>query len=107
MKTWKLQRYLAIISIPLLIWFVLSLTLLPNYEYKTLIFWLSDGYVYFYLNILLLAVSIHSFIGIDEVFLDYISNDRRLHIAQKGLFAVTLLILVVGIYSLHSIYSLT
>ena len=81
---WWAQRVSAVALVPLTLWFLFSLLLLPDLDYATVKVWLSLP-ISGFLTVLLLAVSTyHSYLGTTVVVEDYVH--------QPFLHATTLLL---------------
>jgi succinate dehydrogenase / fumarate reductase membrane anchor subunit len=71
---WWAQRVSAVALVPLTLWFLFSLLLLPDLEYATVKVWLSLP-ISGFLTVLLLAVSTyHSYLGTTVVVEDYVHS---------------------------------
>jgi succinate dehydrogenase / fumarate reductase membrane anchor subunit len=71
---WSAQRVSAVALIPLTLWFLFSLLLLPDLEYATVKVWLSLP-ISGFLTVLLLAVlTYHSYLGTTVVVEDYVHS---------------------------------
>jgi succinate dehydrogenase / fumarate reductase, membrane anchor subunit len=69
---WWMQRVTAIALLPLTLWFLISLLLLPDWHYGTVATWigtLSHGVL---LALLLLCLCWHSQLGVQVVIEDYV-----------------------------------
>jgi succinate dehydrogenase / fumarate reductase, membrane anchor subunit len=71
---WWAQRVSAVALVPLTLWFLFSLLLLPDLDYATVRVWLSLP-ISGFLTVLLLAVSTyHSYLGTTVVVEDYVHS---------------------------------
>jgi succinate dehydrogenase / fumarate reductase membrane anchor subunit len=71
---WWAQRVSAVALVPLTLWFLFSLLLLPDLDYATVKVWLSLP-ISGFLTVLLLAVSTyHSYLGTTVVVEDYVHS---------------------------------
>jgi succinate dehydrogenase / fumarate reductase membrane anchor subunit len=71
---WWAQRVSAVALVPLTLWFLFSLLLLPDLDYGTVRVWLSLP-ISGFLTVLLLAVSTyHSYLGTTVVVEDYVHS---------------------------------
>jgi succinate dehydrogenase / fumarate reductase membrane anchor subunit len=71
---WWAQRVSAVALVPLTLWFLFSLLLLPDLDYGTVKVWLSLP-ISGFLTVLLLAVSTyHSYLGTTVVVEDYVHS---------------------------------
>ena len=72
---WLDQRTSAAGNILLVIWFVLSLFLLPNFEYETLTAWLSQTTVAVPIMLMLICVFWHVKLGLQVLIEDYVHDE--------------------------------
>lgn len=104
---WWGQRVSALALIPLSLWFVFSLLLLPNLDYATARAWLHWP-VSGFLAILLVAVAAyHSYLGTTVVVEDYVHSEgykllgllllRFLHVLVGGAAIFAILLIAFGI----------
>ena len=71
---WWAQRVSAVALVPLTLWFLFSLLLLPDLDYATVKVWLALP-ISGFLTVLLLAVSTyHSYLGTTVVVEDYVHS---------------------------------
>jgi succinate dehydrogenase / fumarate reductase, membrane anchor subunit len=71
---WWAQRVSAVALVPLTLWFVFSLLMLPGFDYETVRIWLSVP-ISGFLTVLLVAVlTYHSYLGTEVIVEDYIST---------------------------------
>jgi len=71
---WWTQRLSAIALVPLLLWFVASLTVIATADYATAVEWVRSPYNSSLLILLLGALFYHAQLGMQVVFEDYIST---------------------------------
>jgi succinate dehydrogenase / fumarate reductase, membrane anchor subunit len=83
---WLEQRVTAIANFALMLWFIASMLMLPNYEYKTITMWIAAPLVAVPLALLVLSVISHMKIGLQVFIEDYV-HDEGLKFAS--LFALT------------------
>ena len=69
---WLLQRFTAIGNLALLIWFVVSLLLLPNFDYATVHEWISRPVPATAIALLVISTFWHARLGIQVVIEDYV-----------------------------------
>lgn len=69
---WWGQRVTALALVPLAVWFLISLLVLPRFDYLTLAQWVSHGWNAVLLIALVLAVAHHSYLGVRVVVEDYV-----------------------------------
>ena len=71
---WKVQRISAMINIPLIIWFVISIISLRDYSFNENINWLKQPINCILISLMLTSVFYHSSLGLQVVIEDYISD---------------------------------
>ena len=71
---WWAQRVSAVALIPLTLWFVFSLLMLPGLDYETVKTWLSLPTSGFLCVLLLVVLTYHSYLGTIEVIEDYVHS---------------------------------
>ena len=69
---WWAQRVTAIALIPLTLWFLFSLLLLPGLDYGTVKTWLALPISNFLAVLLIAVLTYHSYLGTTEVIEDYV-----------------------------------
>ena len=73
-KHWLYHRLSAILLLPLLIWFIFSLSLLSDINYENITKWMSETTNYILLFMLIVISVRHFQLGIQVILEDYISN---------------------------------
>jgi len=69
---WWLQRLTAVALVPLTIWFVVSLLLLPSLDYTTVTIWERHGATPLLLILLVAVATWHSQLGVRVIVEDYV-----------------------------------
>src|SRR6218665_3044136 len=69
---WLLQRFTAIGNLALLIWFVVSLLMLPNFDYATVHEWIARPVPATAIALLIISTFWHARLGIQVVIEDYV-----------------------------------
>jgi succinate dehydrogenase / fumarate reductase, membrane anchor subunit len=72
---WLKQRTTAIANFALMLWFIASLLLLPDYNYLTLHNWLASPLAAVPLMLLVISVFWHFRMGLQVVIEDYVHDD--------------------------------
>ena len=76
-KHWLYHRFTAILLLPLIIWFIYSLSRVPEITYSNMILWTSKTPNYIFLFVLILISARHFQLGIQVILEDYISNKKN------------------------------
>ena len=101
---WKFQRISAMINIPLIIWFIISIISLRDYSFNENINWLKQPINCILITLMLTSVFYHSSLGLQVVIEDYIHDikiRKFLILSSKiGLF----LLFAISIGSIVNIY---
>jgi succinate dehydrogenase / fumarate reductase, membrane anchor subunit len=74
-KHWIDQRITAAGNILLTIWFAISLILLPNFNYETLVAWISQISVAVPLILMLICIFSHVRLGLQVLIEDYVHDE--------------------------------
>lgn len=74
---WKLQRYSALLLIPLTLWFIASVISLNGADYTATAVWANSLATQLLLSLFILLSAIHASLGIEVVCEDYIANPKR------------------------------
>jgi succinate dehydrogenase / fumarate reductase membrane anchor subunit len=77
-RHWAAQRLTAIALVPLTIWFLVSLLLLPDLAYASVHAWVARPFPAALLCLLVVTLFWHSRLGVREVIEDYV-RPPRLH----------------------------
>jgi succinate dehydrogenase / fumarate reductase membrane anchor subunit len=99
-RHWIAQRFTAIALVPLTIWFLVSLLLLPDMAYATVHAWVARPLPAALLCLLVVFLFWHSRLGVEEVVADYM-RPPRLHAAT--LLLSTLLHVLAGAAALLAV----
>lgn len=75
---WLQQRMTAGANLVLFLWFMLSLALLPAYDYATLTAWIAQPFVAVPLILLVITTFYHFTLGVQVVIDDYQHNETRI-----------------------------
>ena len=73
---WWIQRVTAAALIPLTLWFTASLIALTGSDYDTFIAWLKAPFATILMVLLLIALFLHTSLGLRVVVEDYVHSDR-------------------------------
>ncbi len=97
------QRISAIILIPLVIWFCLSLARLPEANYETTITWIKSP-INTLLLLLLIIVSLrHAILGLQVIIEDYISDVSKRNNLIRFVKILSYALMAAGVFSIIKI----
>ena len=103
-KHWLYHRFTAILLLPLIIWILYSLSLVPEISHDNMILWISNT-TNFTLLFILIIISAHHFqLGIQVIFEDYISNKKIRDFYIKIVNIIYYIISFLGLVSITKIY---
>ena len=91
-RKWILQRVSAVIVVPLIVWFLISLISLSTGDYNSVINFFSKPLFLFLTIILLIAGFSHAKIGLSEIFEDYIQNEKIKNVANLLAFLLSIIV---------------
>lgn len=103
-KHWLYHRFTAILLLPLIIWFVYSLSRVPEITYSNMILWTSKTPNYIFLFVLILISARHFQLGIQVILEDYISNKKIRDFYLKLINTIYYLLSFLGVASITKIY---
>lgn len=97
---WWSQRVTAVALVPLTAWFLVSLCGVPLTDHAAVIIWIAAGWNPLWLALLLLAMCLHSRLGVQVVIEDYVhaSAAKLTLLLMNG--AAHALLLAAGAYAL-------
>jgi len=75
-RKWIFQRITALIVLPLIVWFLISLISLSTSDYSSTVKFFSEPLFLFLTIILLISGFLHAKIGLNEIFEDYIQDEK-------------------------------
>lgn len=90
---WRVQRVTALALIPLTIWFVAALALLPDYGFETVQAWASVRWHAIAMSLLVACIVWHSQLGVQVVIEDYVHGS----LTKPSLLLNTIAHVVLGI----------
>jgi len=91
-RKWIFQRISALIVVPLIIWFLISLISLSTGDYNSVINFFSKPLFSFLTIILLITGFFHAKIGLSEIFEDYIQDEKIKNVANLLAFLLSIII---------------
>lgn len=71
---WILARVTAVSNLFLMLWFIISLAVMPSRDYATITLWMSSPFVATALMLLLVSVFWHLRLGLQVIVEDYVHN---------------------------------
>ena len=86
-RKWIFLKVSGALLVPLMIWFILNLTMIYDEEYLKLIDFFTKPFSKFLFIIFIINAYFFSALSISEVFEDYIKNDKIKSVANKLLYA--------------------
>ncbi len=101
-KKWLFTKISSFTLIPLMIWFLLSVTSIYDKDYSEILAFFSEQNSRILFSIFIVISFFYSALTISEIFEDYLSNDKIKNVANKFLyfFAISIpLITILGIYN--------
>jgi succinate dehydrogenase / fumarate reductase, membrane anchor subunit len=102
-KKWIFLKISGTILIPLMLWFVLSLTTIYDQEYVDVVNFFTKSSSKFLFSIFIINAYFFSALSISEVFEDYIANDKIKNVANKLLYASAVVIPLITIILISSL----
>ena len=91
-RKWIFQRVSALIVVPLIIWFLISLISLSTGDYNSVINFFSKPLFLFLTIILLITGFFHAKIGLSEIFEDYIQDAKIKNVTNLFTFLLSIII---------------
>ena len=99
-RKWIFQRMSALIVVPLVIWFLLSLISLSTSDYNSVINFFNKPLYLGLTIILLISGFFHAKIGLDEIYEDYIQDKKIKYVASLLTFLLSIIIPLITIFLL-------
>ena len=91
-RKWILQRVSAVIVVPLIVWFLISLISLSTLDYNSVVDFFSKPLFLFLTIILLITGFFHAKIGLNEIYEDYIQDEKIKNVANILTFLLVIII---------------
>ena len=91
-RNWIFQRASALITAPLIVWFLLSLISLSTSDYNSVINFFSKPLFLFLTIILLITGFFHAKIGLNEIYEDYIQDEKIKNVANILTFLLSIIV---------------
>ena len=96
-RKWIFLKVSGALLVPLMIWFILNLTIIYDKEYLKLIDFFTKPFSKFLFSIFIIDAYFFSALSISEVFEDYITNDKIKNVANMLLYISAVVIPVITI----------
>ena len=96
-RKWIFLKVSGALLVPLMIWFILNLTMIYDKEYLKLIDFFTKPFSKFLFSIFIIDAYFFSALSISEVFEDYITNDKIKNVANMLLYISAVVIPVITI----------
>ncbi len=102
-RKWIFLKVSGALLVPLMIWFILNLTMIYDEEYLKLIDFFTKPFSKFLFSIFIINAYFFSALSISEVFEDYIKNDKIKSVANKLLYTSAVAIPLITIILISSL----
>ena len=102
-RKWIFLKVSGALLVPLMIWFILNLTMIYDEEYLKLIDFFTKPFSKFLFSIFIINAYFFSALSISEVFEDYIKNDKIKSVANKLLYVSAVAIPLITIILISSL----
>jgi len=96
-RKWIFLKVSGALLVPLMIWFILNLTMIYDEEYLKLIDFFTKPFSKFLFSIFIINAYFFSALSISEVFEDYITKDKIKNVANMLLYISAVVIPVITI----------
>ena len=96
-RKWIFQRVSALITAPLIVWFLLSLISLSTSDYNSVVIFFGKPLFLSLTIILLITGFFHAKIGLSEIFEDYIQDEKIKNAANLLTFLLSIIVPLVTI----------
>ena len=96
-RKWIFLKVSGALLVPLMIWFILNLTVIYDEEYLKLIDFFTKPFSKFLFSIFIINAYFFSALSISEVFEDYIKNDKIKNVANRLLYLSAVVIPLITI----------
>ena len=91
-RKWIFLKVSGALLVPLMIWFILNLTIIYDKEYLKLIDFFTKPFSKFLFSIFIINAYFFSALSISEVFEDYIKNNKIKNVANRLLYVSAVVI---------------
>ena len=91
-KKWIFLKASSIILIPLMLWFIINLVSIYAKDYIDIVSFFSTHPSKFLTSLLIIVAFFYSSLNISEIFEDYIHDENLKNIANKTMYALSVII---------------
>jgi|TARA_B110000881_G_scaffold151193_1_gene134198 succinate dehydrogenase / fumarate reductase membrane anchor subunit len=99
-KKWLCLKYSSAILIPLMIWFIINLSSIYDSNYDEVVKFFSKSLSKLLFSLFLIFAYLFSSLTINEIFEDYIHNEKIKNVANKVLYIFAIVIPLITIMSI-------
>ena len=106
-KKWIFLKASSIILIPLMLWFIINLVSIYEKDYIDIVSFFSTQPSKFLTSLLIIVAFFYSSLNISEIFEDYIHDENLKNIANKTMYALSVIIpflTIIVIFNLNISY---
>jgi succinate dehydrogenase / fumarate reductase, membrane anchor subunit len=96
-KKWIFLKISGATLVPLMLWFILNLIIIYDQEYTNVVNFFTNSLSKYLFSVFIINAYFFSALSISEVFEDYIANDKIKSVANKLLYASTVVIPLITI----------
>ena len=91
-KKWIFLKASSIVLVPLMTWFIINLALIYDKDYVDIVNFFSTQPSKFLTSLLMIVAFFYSSLSISEIFEDYIHDEKLKNIANKTMYALSVII---------------
>ena len=102
-KKWIFLKISGAILVPLMLWFIISLSSIYDQEYSNVVIFFTNTKSKFLFSIFIINAYFFSALSISEVFEDYIKDDKIKYVANRLLFISAIIIPLLTIIFLFNL----
>ena len=91
-KKWIFLKVSSVILIPLMVWFIINLVSIYEKDYIDIVSFFTTQPSKFLTSLLIIVAFFYSSLNISEIFEDYIHDENLKNIANKTMYALSVII---------------
>ena len=91
-KKWILLKVSSLLMVPFMIWFLIKFVSIYDGNYQKIVEFFSTQPSKFLTSLLIIVAFFYSSLSISEIFEDYIHDERLKNIANKTMYALSVII---------------